>query len=228
MASSEGLSQIRSDEGEKLKGHLVDGKLHIGIGFNLTREDAEEMLILSGVKSTDILKVMKVNGQPITEEQSQALFDISVQQAQKDARSLVTGFEKMPQSIKDVLTNMSFQLGKTGLAKFDKTIDAAEVGDWSGMRTAMLDSEWARKDTPSRAKRLATQVSKVKQKPSEKVTAIGKKQSAQEMHIAQLKDSRVKEIADLMNRDSLVNQMADVLEKQQETKQEAQIDGNGS
>ena len=60
---------------------------------------------------------------------------------------------------------MSYQLGKTGLSNFKQMRKAVENEDWPTMREEMLDSVWAREQTPTRANRLAKQVSGVKFTP---------------------------------------------------------------
>lgn len=60
-----------------------------------------------------------------------------------------------PEEVKDIFTNMAFQLGRSGLKGFDKTIKLIKSERYSEASKEMLKSKWARKDTPSRAKRLA-------------------------------------------------------------------------
>ena len=50
---------------------------------------------------------------------------------------------------------MAYQLGKSGLGKFNNFITALNDYDYSGAIKEMLDSKWAKKDSPERAKELA-------------------------------------------------------------------------
>ncbi len=44
----------------------------------------------------------------------------------------------------DVIVNMAFNLGISGLMKFKKMWAAIEVGEWNKAAAEMLDSRWAR------------------------------------------------------------------------------------
>ncbi|MGA1600005.1 MAG: glycoside hydrolase family protein [bacterium] len=54
----------------------------------------------------------------------------------------------------EVLLEMAYQLGVSGLLKFKKTLREAQRGSWQECALEMLDSRWARQ-TPGRAKELA-------------------------------------------------------------------------
>ena len=63
-------------------------------------------------------------------------------------------FDSLPSYCKDVLMEMCFQLGVTGVSKFKKALKAMEDGDWEKAADEMLDSKWA-KQTPNRAKEMS-------------------------------------------------------------------------
>ena len=54
----------------------------------------------------------------------------------------------------EILIEMVFQLGKTGVSKFRKMWDALAEKNYIGASYEMLDSRWA-KQTPNRAKDMA-------------------------------------------------------------------------
>lgn len=54
-----------------------------------------------------------------------------------------------------VLVQMAFQMGTPGLLKFKRTLSAIEDGEFKAAAKFMLQSKWAREDSPNRAKRLA-------------------------------------------------------------------------
>tara|TARA_Y100001938_G_C8056338_1_gene414576 strand:- start:1013 stop:1414 length:402 start_codon:yes stop_codon:yes gene_type:complete len=56
--------------------------------------------------------------------------------------------------VKDVVTNMCYQLGVSGFSKFKKTIYYLETEQYEEASAEMLDSLWA-KQTPARAKELS-------------------------------------------------------------------------
>ena len=59
-----------------------------------------------------------------------------------------------PAEIKDVVTNMCYQLGLSGFLKFKKTIYLLETEQYEDASLEMLNSLWA-KQTPSRARELS-------------------------------------------------------------------------
>jgi lysozyme len=69
-------------------------------------------------------------------------------------------YKYMPQEIKDVVMEMCYQLGVTGVSKFKKTIAYLQDKRWEKASIEMLDSLWA-KQTPNRAKELSNRVKEV-------------------------------------------------------------------
>ena len=59
-----------------------------------------------------------------------------------------------PAEIKDVVTNMCYQLGLSGFLKFKKTIYLLETEQYEEASFEMLNSLWA-KQTPNRARELS-------------------------------------------------------------------------
>lgn len=127
------IIQIKRHEGLKLKPYkCTAGKLTIGYGRNLEDrgidKDEAEQMLLR-----DMCEV---------EEQ---LFDKGLLDGLNDAR-------------KAVLINMGFQLGVSGLFKFENMIAALDRKEYELAAKEMLDSLWAKKQTPNRAKELADQM----------------------------------------------------------------------
>ena len=69
-------------------------------------------------------------------------------------------FKYMPPEIKDIVTEMCYQLGVTGFSKFKKTIAYLQDKKWEEASVEMLDSLWARQ-TPNRAKEMSDRVKKL-------------------------------------------------------------------
>lgn len=122
--------QIKSDEGLRLKPYKCSsGKLTIGYGYNLE------------------------NGIP--QHFADMLFDLSLQTATRDAVSIISDCNIRPSwQLRDILIQMCFQLGKTGVLKFKKMLTALEKGDYKTASKEMLNSDW-HKQTPARCERLA-------------------------------------------------------------------------
>ena len=66
-----------------------------------------------------------------------------------------TWFWDKPQNVKEVLINMIYQIGFSGVRKFKKTIRYIKEDNFSLAAEEMLDSKWARSDSPNRAKELS-------------------------------------------------------------------------
>ena len=62
-----------------------------------------------------------------------------------------------PKTVKNVVTNMCYQLGVSGFSRFKKTIYLLETEQYEDASIEMLDSLWA-KQTPNRAKELSEQL----------------------------------------------------------------------
>lgn len=61
---------------------------------------------------------------------------------------------EVPVEVHDVLVEMAYQMGVSGLLKFKKTLMYVESKDYKDASVEMLDSRWA-KQTPNRAKKLS-------------------------------------------------------------------------
>ena len=64
-------------------------------------------------------------------------------------------FYHMPQKVKEVVVEMCYQLGINGFAEFEKTIEYLQNHQWVMASDEMLNSVWAKEQTPSRAKHLS-------------------------------------------------------------------------
>ena len=64
-------------------------------------------------------------------------------------------FWDKPQNVKEVLVNMIFQIGFSGVRRFRLTIQYIKDDNFLMAAEEMLDSKWARSDSPNRAKELS-------------------------------------------------------------------------
>ena len=64
-------------------------------------------------------------------------------------------FWNKPKNVKEVLINMIFQIGFSGVRKFKKTIRYIKDDNFLMASEEMLDSKWARSDSPNRARELS-------------------------------------------------------------------------
>lgn len=92
----------------------------------------------------------------ITMAEAEAMFATDVAEAVEQAKLLVPGetWIKMGEERRAVLSEMVFQLGGSGVARFRRMISALENEDWYVASLEMLDSRW-HKQTPNRAEELS-------------------------------------------------------------------------
>lgn len=123
--------QLRKDEGLKLKVYKDSvGKLTIGVGRNL--EDTG-----------------------VTEEEATLLLSNDIARTKTDLDKALPWWRELDDARQNVLMNMAFNMGTSGLLEFKVMLGAARLGNWQAAHDAMLNSRWARQ-VGGRAERLAT------------------------------------------------------------------------
>ena len=97
-----------------------------------------------------------VDGKEYSEEELQSIFDKDLKFAIDNAEALISENDvgELPETVKHVLTEMCFQLGKSGVAKFKNMWKCLQEGNFIGASYEMLDSKW-NKQTPNRCKKLS-------------------------------------------------------------------------
>lgn len=129
------IEALKSDEGS---GPFTDGK------FRLYKCPADKWTIGWGHNIQD-------NG--ITKTQAnQILIDDAIQ-AMRDAADLVPNWVKLDPVRQNVVSNMSFNMGKATLSGFNKFLAAVNMGDYTTAAKEMQDSKWF-VQVGARAKRL--------------------------------------------------------------------------
>lgn len=112
--------QLETDELRSKKIYVdTVGKVSGGIGRNLTDRGFSE----------DEIDLMYAN-------------DIKI--AEKDARALVPGFDRLDDVRQEVLVNMAFNLGYSRLAGFKKFLAAVNSSRFDEAAAEMQDSAWFR------------------------------------------------------------------------------------
>src|SRR5690242_3736877 len=138
------VEELRSDEGEKLKSYLdTKGLWTIGVGHLLDPK--------RGANPAPFGVDLR-NGGTITAAQSEALLlsDIKEKCAQLD--KAIPWWRSLSDNRQRILLNMSFQMGVSGLLGFKKALAAIKAGEYVNARLHLLDSTWARTDSPNRAR----------------------------------------------------------------------------
>lgn len=138
LMSEQGLfKQIRADlerhEGRKSKLYrCTAGKITGGVGFNFDDNPIPDFII-------------------------DMLLDYSIDIATSDLKMIFgEQLDTFPDHVKRALVNMSFQLGYNRLSKFHNTINLIKQGDYKRAAAEVLDSKWAREDSPARAKEVSS------------------------------------------------------------------------
>ena len=96
-------------------------------------------------------------GTPITEERVNAVFDKDVAVMVDEAKKIFPDLDSLPEEAKQVIVNMTFNMGRPRLSKFKKFIAGVNAGDWDKAAVEMMDSRWA-KQVGARAERLRDRI----------------------------------------------------------------------
>ncbi|MDQ1281721.1 MAG: hypothetical protein QG630_72 [Patescibacteria group bacterium] len=159
--------QIKQDEeGGKYKSWVymdTTGHPTIGWGFNLAQSGASQIMKEAGIDNNTIssllstpCKNVSVDGlakaadkncpTTISKEQADALFNNELPKRKKDAIAWAGGqavFDKLPENIKKVIINMSYNMGAGKLATFSESGDTKQglkKADWGQMAHGIVDS----------------------------------------------------------------------------------------
>jgi|TARA_B100000073_G_scaffold254588_1_gene214606 lysozyme len=97
----------------------------------------------------------------VTEEQATEWLKEDLENLKYTLSTRYSWFLSAPQEVKDIVINMNYQLGVSAFSKFKKTIKYIANKDYQMASVEMLDSKWARNDTPRRAKELSDRMAKV-------------------------------------------------------------------
>lgn len=163
--SEELFQQIKKHEGFspkatniKTQSGGIENNKTIGFGYNLdASNNPQRDLIRSGVKEEDLQEVLE-GKKPISEDVANRLFEISVTKASKDASEVITNFHKLDEPVRNVMINMSYQMGRDGLRKFKNMRASLLKEDYPQVAREILNSKFAREQSTNRAKELAKQV----------------------------------------------------------------------
>ena len=92
---------------------------------------------------------------PLSEEEAEILLKHRLDKKILEISEKEPFFLDLPETAQEVIANMAYQLGVGGVLQFKKMWAALKNRDYQKAADEMLDSNWAREQTPNRAKRLA-------------------------------------------------------------------------
>ena len=111
------IDQLKRHEGYRRFPYLCPaGKLTIGYGYNLDKG--------------------------MDEATAQILLEWEVTNIQMDLSKMIPFWNKLSQPRQDVLTNMAYNLGVSGLLQFRKMLEAAKRGNIESVCDEMKNSKW--------------------------------------------------------------------------------------
>ena len=131
------LKSVKEHEGYRNKVYLDSlGKRTVGVG-HLCVED------------------FWVDDREYSEDMLMNILKDDLKNAIEGAERLLKGCRILDSLAREIVIEMVFQLGETGVSKFKNMLKALEEGpDYKTAATEMLDSRWA-KQTPNRAKKMS-------------------------------------------------------------------------
>ena len=97
----------------------------------------------------------------VTEEQAEEWLKEDLEHLKYVLADKYEWFLPAPHEVRDIVIEMSYQLGVKSFSRFRKTIFLLANKDYKAASTEMLDSKWARYDTPSRAKELSDRMKNI-------------------------------------------------------------------
>jgi len=153
------IERVKKHEGVKFQKYLDSkGIPTIGVGFNLKRKDADEKLKKIGANPIKIKK----GTQKLTQKQIDDLLIMDLENSLGGVQRILGEAYTSIKSIDalGVLTEMVFNLGTTGVLKFDSFLKYFKVKQFPKAAKEMLKSNWARQ-VGQRAKNLATILQKI-------------------------------------------------------------------
>ena len=122
-------ARVRLHEGVRTQMYLDSlGKATIGIGHLIKPHERERY----------------AEGVEISMDEVEELFEMDLNRAAAGAESLIKECigHDLPPHIEEVILEMVFQLGTTGVSKFKKFWKALRVKDWKKASEEMKDSRW--------------------------------------------------------------------------------------
>lgn len=134
-------SHLKSEEGYKRMPYIdpISGEWHVGHGHKITEAQAKQIAADGGW----------------SRRQAGQQLDRDIVEARQGADHLFrkngVAPENMPPGFREAISNMVFQMGTTGVARFENMWAAIRDGRWTDVLTEMKDSAWAQSQTPDRA-----------------------------------------------------------------------------
>ena len=93
---------------------------------------------------------------PLSEEEAHLLLRHRLEKVLDQCERSFPWWSKLSPTRQQVVASMGYQMGMGGLMGFRRMLAAMDRGDYDTAGKEMMDSKWARSDSPARAQRLRT------------------------------------------------------------------------
>ncbi len=130
---------VESHEGRRNRVYYdTRGIPTIGVGFNLMRDDALDLLAALGYSYEAVL-----HGHEISDLAIDELFGRTLDEAIATAKHVIgPAFDSLPDDVQILLVDLAFNLGGKRLSGFVRFIAAVCVHDWAGAAYELQHSRW--------------------------------------------------------------------------------------
>lgn len=144
------MDMLMQDEGNRTSIYLdSEGNRSIGVGFNLERADKNTVkndLLRAGISDDTANRLLAGDrSATITQEQIKKLLDADFEAHKKMAINFAGGqsaFDSHPENIRNILINMTFNMGAGGIASFKNLKTALDAKDYNGVAREIVDSRY--------------------------------------------------------------------------------------
>lgn len=134
---------IKKHEGSSNKVYKdTKGIETIGIGFNLKRKDAPEIIKALGKDYNKIL----TGKDTLNDDQINKIFNITLKEATASAKRVVKNFDSLPAEAKMVVIDLIFNMGEAKLKDFKNFLAAMEKSDFQTAANELLYKDSAKKE----------------------------------------------------------------------------------
>ncbi len=115
-----------------------------------------------GFETLGVGRNLNANG--ISEDEAMYMLENDIKRVQEELDKSWGAWRTFPKAARMVCVDMCFQLGISGFMGFRRTRALMEMGMWLEASEEMLDSKWAKTQTPNRALYNSRQIALCQQK----------------------------------------------------------------
>uniref|UniRef100_A0A7S3DI38 Lysozyme n=1 Tax=Palpitomonas bilix TaxID=652834 RepID=A0A7S3DI38_9EUKA len=116
------------------------GHKTIGVGYNLDQSGARTAIANIGADFDSIYSGKTC----LTSSQVEKLFSSSLNNAVQEARNVVSGYSGLCSCVQNVMVDMAFNLGQSGLGSFNTFLSYINNHNWSAAASDVKGTLWCR------------------------------------------------------------------------------------